>query len=40
MLDPASTVLLDVSHVSQTFAKGSGEPGAPTSGGPPFQAYQ
>jgi NitT/TauT family transport system ATP-binding protein len=29
MLDPASTVLLDVSHVSQTFAKGSGEPGAP-----------
>jgi NitT/TauT family transport system ATP-binding protein len=29
MLDPSSTVLLDVSHVSQTFAKGSGEPGAP-----------
>ena len=29
MLDPASTVLLDVSHVSQTFAKGSGEIGAP-----------
>ncbi|HYA73178.1 MAG TPA: nitrate/sulfonate/bicarbonate ABC transporter ATP-binding protein [Roseiarcus sp.] len=29
MLDTASTVLLDVSHVSQTFAKGSGEIGAP-----------
>jgi NitT/TauT family transport system ATP-binding protein len=29
MLDPASTVLLDVSNVSQTYAKGSGEPGAP-----------
>jgi NitT/TauT family transport system ATP-binding protein len=29
MLDPASTVLLDVSHVSQTFAKGSGEAGDP-----------
>ncbi len=26
---PASATLLDVSHVSQTFAKGSGEPGAP-----------
>ena len=29
MLDPASTVLLDVNKVSQTYAKGSGEPGAP-----------
>ena len=29
MLDPASTVLLDVKSVSQTYAKGSGEPGAP-----------
>ena len=29
MLDPASTILLDVSHVSQTFAKSSGEAGAP-----------
>jgi len=29
MLDPSPTNLLDVSHVSQTFAKGSGEPGAP-----------
>ncbi len=29
MLDPASTVLLDVSAVSQTFTKGSGEIGAP-----------
>ncbi len=29
MLDPASTVLLDVSHVSQTYSKGSGETGAP-----------
>jgi len=29
MLDPASTILLDVSHVSQTFSKGSGEMGAP-----------
>jgi len=29
MLDPASTALLDVSHVSQTYAKSSGEPGAP-----------
>ena len=29
MLDPASTVLLDVKGVSQTYAKGSGEPGAP-----------
>ncbi len=29
MLDPTSTVLLDVNHVSQTFAKGSGEIGAP-----------
>jgi NitT/TauT family transport system ATP-binding protein len=29
MLDPASTVLLDVSNVSQTYSKGSGEPGAP-----------
>ena len=28
MLDPASTTLLDVSHVSQSFAKSSGEPGA------------
>ena len=28
MLDPASTILLDVSHVSQSFAKSSGEPGA------------
>src|SRR5271155_4172549 len=29
MLDPASAVLLDVSNVSQTYSKGSGEPGAP-----------
>ena len=29
MLDPNSTVLLDIRDVSQTFAKGSGEPGAP-----------
>ena len=29
MLDPTAAVLLDVSHVCQTFAKGSGEPGAP-----------
>ena len=29
MLDPTAATLLDVSHVSQTFAKGSGEPGAP-----------
>jgi NitT/TauT family transport system ATP-binding protein len=29
MLDPASTVLLDVSNVCQTFTKGSGEIGAP-----------
>ncbi|HEY1940930.1 MAG TPA: nitrate/sulfonate/bicarbonate ABC transporter ATP-binding protein [Roseiarcus sp.] len=29
MLDPASTVLLDVSHISQTYSKGSGETGAP-----------
>jgi NitT/TauT family transport system ATP-binding protein len=29
MLDPASTILLDVSHVSQSFSKGSGEVGAP-----------
>ena len=29
MLDPHAAVLLDVSHVSQTFAKGSGETGAP-----------
>ena len=28
MLDPAPHVLLDVSNVSQTFAKGSGEVGA------------
>ena len=26
---PSSTVLLDVSHVSQTYSKGSGEAGAP-----------
>ena len=29
MLDPSPPSLLDVSHVSQSFAKGSGEPGAP-----------
>ncbi len=29
MLDPAASVLLDVNHVSQTFHKGSGEPGDP-----------
>jgi len=29
MLDPTAAVLLDVSRVSQTFSKGSGEPGAP-----------
>ncbi len=29
MLDPVSTVLLDVAHVSQSYAKGSGEEGAP-----------
>src|SRR4051794_6362434 len=29
MLDPSPSILLDVNHVSQTFAKGSGEPGAP-----------
>ncbi len=29
MLDPASTVLLEVSNVNQTFSKGSGEVGAP-----------
>ncbi len=29
MLDPSSTVLLDVANVSQTFTKGSGEIGAP-----------
>ena len=29
MLDSAAPVLLDVSHVSQTFHKGSGEPGDP-----------
>ena len=29
MLDPSSTVLLDVSHVSQTYEKGSGETRAP-----------
>ena len=36
MLDPESTVLLDVNHVSQTYSKGSGEPGAcsrPSTGG-------
>jgi NitT/TauT family transport system ATP-binding protein len=29
MLDKTSPALLEVSHVSQTFSKGSGEPGAP-----------
>jgi NitT/TauT family transport system ATP-binding protein len=29
MLDPSAATLLDVSHVSQTFAKGSGEAGPP-----------
>ena len=29
MLDPASTVLLEVDHINQTFSKGSGGPGAP-----------
>jgi NitT/TauT family transport system ATP-binding protein len=29
MLDPKAATLLDVSHVSQTFAKGSGEAGPP-----------
>ena len=29
MLDPSATVLLDVNHISQTYSKGSGEPGAP-----------
>jgi NitT/TauT family transport system ATP-binding protein len=29
MLDPSSTILLDVSHVSQTYATGSGEARAP-----------
>ena len=29
MLDPSSAILLDVSHVSQTYSKGSGETGAP-----------
>ena len=29
MLDVASSVLLDVSHVSQSFLKGSGETGPP-----------
>jgi NitT/TauT family transport system ATP-binding protein len=29
MLDPSSAILLDVNHVSQTFAKASGEPGSP-----------
>src|SRR5580693_3699136 len=29
MLDPSAATLLDISHVSQTFAKGSGEAGPP-----------
>src|SRR5271156_6633436 len=29
MLDPSAATLLDISHVSQSFAKGSGEQGAP-----------
>ena len=29
MLDPSASTLLDISHVSQTFAKGSGEAGPP-----------
>ena len=30
MLDPSTPrILLDVSHVSQTYSKGSGETGAP-----------